>query len=125
MFPSNGPSDMMFTIFPIFFFIIFGLVAATFIYVLTKGISQWSSNNKQPVLVVPAKLIAKRTNVSQHVDNDSNSFNNSSTTYYLTFEFETKSRQEFRVNGEEYGLLIEGDTGKLKFQGTRYLGFER
>lgn len=125
MFPSNGPSDMMFTVFPVFFMAIFGLVALSFIYVFIKNISQWSSNNKQPVLVVPAKLIAKRTNVSHHIDNDSNSFNNSTTTYYLTFEFETKSRQEFRVNGEEYGLLIEGDTGNLKFQGTRYLGFER
>ena len=26
--------------------------------------------------------------------------------------------------GTEYGQLAEGDTGKLSFQGTRYLGFE-
>ena len=25
----------------------------------------------------------------------------------------------------DYGLLIQGDIGKLCFQGTRYLGFER
>ncbi|MBS7238901.1 MAG: DUF2500 family protein, partial [Acetatifactor sp.] len=27
--------------------------------------------------------------------------------------------------GEEYGMLAEGDCGKLSFQGTRYLSFER
>lgn len=31
---------------------------------------------------------------------------------------------EFTVEGSEYGMLIEGDHGKLTFQGTRYLGFE-
>jgi hypothetical protein len=32
---------------------------------------------------------------------------------------------ELQMQGQESGLLIEGDTGKLTFQGTRYLGFER
>ena len=32
---------------------------------------------------------------------------------------------ELQLQGHEYGLLIEGDKGKLTFQGTRYLGFER
>lgn len=29
------------------------------------------------------------------------------------------------VSGQEYGMLIEGDHGKLTFQGTRYLEFQR
>ena len=29
------------------------------------------------------------------------------------------------MDGDEYGLLVEGDQGLLTFQGTRYLGFER
>lgn len=32
---------------------------------------------------------------------------------------------EFEVDGSDYGLLMQGDIGKLSFQGTRYLGFER
>ncbi|MPN30867.1 hypothetical protein SDC9_178338 [bioreactor metagenome] len=32
---------------------------------------------------------------------------------------------EFRINSDEFGMLVEGDTGKLTFQGTRYKGFER
>jgi len=32
---------------------------------------------------------------------------------------------EFSVSGSEYGMLAEEDTGKLTFQGTRFLSFER
>ena len=28
-------------------------------------------------------------------------------------------------NHSDYGMLVEGDIGKLSFQGTRYLGFQR
>ena len=45
--------------------------------------------------------------------------------YFVTFEFESGDRVEMPVDGSEYGLLVEGDTGKLTFQGTRYLGFQR
>lgn len=45
--------------------------------------------------------------------------------YYVTFEVESGDRMELHVPGREYGQLAEGDKGKLSFQGTRYLGFER
>lgn len=32
---------------------------------------------------------------------------------------------EFKVSGSEYGVLAEGDFGKLSFQGSRYLNFVR
>ena len=48
-----------------------------------------------------------------------------STSYYATFQVESGDRMEFLINGREYGLLVEGDRGRLSFQGTRYLGFER
>jgi hypothetical protein len=60
-----------------------------------------------------------------HTDTDTFNHGHTTTTYYITFEVEGGSRMEFKVKGQEYGLLAEGDIGKLKFQGTRYLGFER
>ena len=48
-----------------------------------------------------------------------------STSYYVTFEVDSGDRMELCVSGEEYGMLVEGDCGKLSFQGTRYLSFER
>lgn len=47
------------------------------------------------------------------------------TTYYATFQVESGDRMELEVDDSDYGMLVEGDTGKLSFQGTRYLGFER
>ena len=44
---------------------------------------------------------------------------------FNSIEVESGDCVEFLVAGHEYGLLMEGDKGKLSFQGTRYLGFER
>jgi hypothetical protein len=32
---------------------------------------------------------------------------------------------EFAVSGNQYGMIAEGDFGRLTFQGTRFLSFER
>lgn len=48
-----------------------------------------------------------------------------STSYYAAFQVGSGDRMELHVGGAEYGMLAEGDAGKLTFQGTRYLGFER
>lgn len=48
-----------------------------------------------------------------------------STRHYATFQVESGDRMEFSITGREYGMLAEGDRGRLTFQGTRYLGFER
>ena len=31
----------------------------------------------------------------------------------------------YKRQGSDDGMLVRGDSGKLSFQGTRYLGFER
>ena len=43
----------------------------------------------------------------------------------MTFEFESGDRMEFAVPSDIYGLSVEGDRGKLTFQGTAFIGFER
>ena len=48
-----------------------------------------------------------------------------STTYFITFEFESEDRLEFRVSDKEFGMLAERDKGTLTFQGTRYIDFIR
>lgn len=112
--------------FSTFFFLIFGAIVVMIIFSLVKGVSQWSYNNKQPVLTVSSRVVSKRTHVSHHQNNTNGEFQNtSSTTYYITFEVESGDRLEFKVDGREFGQLAEGDEGMLKFQGTRYYGYER
>jgi hypothetical protein len=82
---------------------------------------------------VGATVVAKRAAVSNHHHHHNNphhhghtmSHTSSSTTYFATFEVESGDRMELKVPDNEYGMLVEGDIGKLTFQGTRYKGFER
>lgn len=122
-----GYGDIMFTIVPLMvtigFICVFGMIIVTAI----RGIKEWNKNNASPVLTVEATLVSKRTNVSHshHTDHDNMMHTSTSTTYYVTFEVASGDRMEFRIDGREYGMLLENDKGKLTFQGTRYLGFER
>ena len=115
----------MFNIFGILFAIGFVLVFGVFIVMFIKGIRQWGKNNKSPRLTVPATLIAKRTDISHHHHSGDHHHYHTSASYYATFQVESGDRMEFLLSGQEYGLLMEGDSGKLSFQGTRYLGFQR
>ena len=114
-------------LFPIFFIAIFGMVMFVFVNAAVKGIKEWKTNNASPRLNVDAKVVAKRTSVSHHQNSDGvgGMHSGTSTSYYATFEVESGDRMELHLSGREYGMLAEGDTGRLSFQGTRYLGFER
>ena len=119
---------MGFGLFQIMFSLVFILVIGMFIVMAVRGISQWNKNNRSPKLTVPATVVAKRTNVSHHHHNHGGNgmhHTSHSTSYYVTFQVESGDRMELHVAGHEFGLLVEGDQGKLTFQGTRYLGFER
>ena len=122
----------MFFGFDMMFNIVFIIIIASFVIIMVKGIGEWNKNNNSPRLTVPAKVVAKRTNVTNHsYANASDATGahgystSSSTWYYVTFQVESGDRIEFIVNGYEYGMLLEGDMGKLSFQGTRYLSFDR
>lgn len=112
-----------FTMFPIFFTIMFVIVIGMILFSVFKGVSTWSRNNAQPVLSVEARVVSKRTEQFQH-SHESN-HHAGHTTHYATFQVESGDRMEFSLAGKEFGLLAEGDMGKLTFQGTRYHGFER
>lgn len=97
-----------------------------------KAVSTWDKNNKSPRLTVDAQIMSKRIDVTYHRHVNAGDVTGahgyhtiSSTNYYVTFQVESGDRIEFSVKGSEYGMLAEGDTGKLSFQGTRYLCFER
>ena len=121
--------NIMFAVFPIIFSLMFLLVFGVVIFGLIKGISQWNKNNNSPRLTVPATVVAKRTNVSHHHHNHGvdhvGHHTSTSTSYDVTFQVESGDRMELHMAGNQYGLLVEGDRGKLTFQGTRFLSFER
>lgn len=119
MFGFNGFSGM--------FSLIFILVIGMIIFSLVKGVSEWSSNNKQPIIPVDSIVSSKRISVIHHNHNtgDNMMHSSTSTSYYVTFEFKNGERLELKLYGKEYGLISEGDRGILSFQGTRFISFER
>ncbi|MED1780538.1 DUF2500 domain-containing protein [Brevibacillus fortis] len=105
---------------PWWFLVIAGIIVLFILGAIINGIRIWMSNNASPILTQPAKIISKRTSTSGGGNDTS-----VSTYYYLTFELSNGERLEFHVKGSEYGLLVEGDTGILTYQGTRYKEFSR
>ena len=107
-------------IFLIFFGIIFTVIASASLYAIIKGLTTWSKNNASELRRVSAKVIAKRADVRGGSGDSS-----ATTHYYMTFELDTRERLEFDMRDQEYGLLVEGDSGTLTFQGSRYKSFVR
>ena len=128
---SNG-FDSMFRVFGIIGGIIFAAVIAVIIYIAVKAIRTKQKNDASPRLTVDARIVSKRTEVTTHQmpnagdPTGAHGYMTSTTTeYYATFQVESGDRMELNVPYNEYGMLAEGDRGRLSFQGTRFLSFER
>ena len=119
--------DVTFSIMQIIMLLVFVLVLGSIIVTLIRGVGEWNKNNQSPKLSVPAKVVSRRTAVSHHHHHQGNGMHHThtATSYYATFQVESGDRIEFLVSGTEYGMLAEGDSGELTFQGTRYLNFQR
>ena len=101
---------------PIFSLAIFGLAFGIIISRLVRDSKTNRKNDASPRLTSEAVVVTKRTHVwGVH----------SRTDYYATFQFESGDRLELKIPRDRFGYLVEGDTGKLHFQGTRFLDFQR
>lgn len=127
-----GGFDRSFGIFSLLGIGIFAVALFLFVYVLVRALRQHRINNQSPRLTVEARVVARRANtdISQHpvggdVTGGHGFTTSSTTTYYVTFEVESGDRMEFTVPQSQYGYIAEGDYGKLTFQGTRFLDFQR
>ena len=116
-----------FQLYQIMFLFVFGFALSSVLVTTIRGMKESNKNNHSPKLTVPAKVVAKRTNITRHRHGGANDIHHhhTTTTYYATFEVESGDRMELQLDGSEYGLMVEGDQGKLSFQGTRFLRFER
>ena len=131
--PFGG--GILFSVVPVIVVLGFILVIGLIIFRLIQGGREWSKNNNSPVLTMNAKVVAKRMAINRHTHHThhhnphhpghATHHTTSRVTYFATFEVESGDRLELKVPDKEYGMLVEGDTGRLTFQGTRYRGFER
>lgn len=122
--------DVMDSVFPVLFGLVFCLVMGMFIYAIVSNVKEKRANDAAPVLTVEALVKTKRMDTyhtSPTYDGDGHRTSSGSyhTSYYATFEVESGDRLELQVSDYEYGQLAEGDRGKLTFQRKRFLQFER
>ncbi len=121
-------SGLLSLLFTLIFLLAAGIIVAAFV----QGIRQWNKNNHSPRLTVDALVVARRADVSHHRHVNAGNHTGAhgyhtttSTTYRVTFQVDSGDRMELTVGGADYGQLVEGDRGRLTFQGTRFLGFQR
>ncbi len=119
------PNDVdLLSVIPTPFLVVGGIVVvvilAVFATIIVKGVGRWSRNNGSPVVTTMARLVTKR---SQAYGGSGES--RAGTAYFATFETPTGERFELPVPARESGLIAEGDTGQLTYQGTRYKSFAR
>ena len=111
-----GMFSIMEVLFPLFFLAFF----VVFFIILFRSLKQWNRNNHSPRLTVEATVVGRRGHRSGGGPNHS-----AHTSYYITFQVESGDRMELQIPANEYGYIVEGDKGRLTFQGTRFLSFER
>jgi hypothetical protein len=129
-FPSAsgfGSFDTVFTIVSVVIAIGFITVFTLIFYNLIRNAKVMKKNNNAPVLTTDATVVAKRADVihRRYSHNDMGYTTSSTTRYYVTFQVPSGDRMELQTQDFEYGLLVENDMGKLTFQGTHFLKFER
>ena len=111
--------------FPVMFTIVPLLMCAILLMGVFRTFKDWRHNEQSPRLTVPVTVVAKRTAYRRTMSDKRSTYANAHTNYFATFQVESGDRFELPLEGSQFGLLVEGDTGKLTFQGTRFLKFER
>ncbi len=71
----------LFMIVPIFIGLVFVIILVAILVAIAKGLAQWASNNRKPVVAAPARIVAKRLETSGSVS--STSGGSVSTRYYM------------------------------------------
>lgn len=97
--------------------------------ILTPVILRGIKNLRSPRLTVNAEIANKRIQKVRHVRkrHGTGTRVTHSNLYYITFQTENGSEIELWIRNRDkvYKALKIGDRGKLTYQGTKYLGFEK
>ena len=117
---------LMHQLMQILFLLVFLGAIGSVLVTIFRDLNQWNKNNHSPRLTVEAEVVEKRMQVRRRNTGNQGHMNyRTYTDYYATFQFESGDRLELKLADSEAGLIVEGDKGKLTFQGTRFISFQR
>lgn len=117
---------------PVFTLLVFAFVIGFIIYTISKSVKRERFNRSQPMLTVWAKVVSTRMDGRKpsiyedrrkvfHRHRTVRDYTN----YYATFEVESGDRMELLIPANEFGYLVQFETGELTFQGKEFLRFVR
>ena len=75
--------------------------------IIVKTVSEKARNSRFPATSVAVKVVGRREHVSGGVNTGH------FTSYFATFEDGAGNRVELRLSGSQYGMIAEGDFGRL------------
>ena len=113
---------------PIFFPLLSFIIMAIIVFgvIFFTMIKQWNKNRYSPKLVVNAKVVEKRIKISKFLNQGGEIPRDEEfESCYVIFQLDNGEQIELWVKRSIYLKLSKGDRGKLSFQGTKYLGFEK
>ena len=102
------------------FILFFGVLSCIFL----KRVIKSQKNRQQPILLDNAVVISKRTKIT-HQRIATTQVYHKVVKCYITFQLDNGIREEFLVTDKDYGIIMENDRGKLKYQGTDFISFVR
>ena len=120
----QNADDLFSEIYTIIMAILLCVALLILVLSIVRILVPWIKDRQSDIMNIQAIVLSKRSNEDVFSDIRTVTIN-THTYYYVTFLIKGGIQMEFRVPGEEYGMLAKGDSGKLTFQGRSYLGFER
>lgn len=97
-------------------FVLFAVAFIVITVFILRAIGLSKKNTAFPRIETSAKIIGRRTAIMPSSDMHRNM-------YFITFEFSTGDRAEYRVTEDTYGYFVEGDEGTLTIRGTEFISF--
>ncbi len=114
--------ELIMTIFKILAAVVGLLLAAT--VVLVVGCIIWvfyrqAKDNASPVLEEMSTVVTKHTRQTY------TSYKRKKNSFFIAFQLEGGKKIGMAVPGPHFAQLMEGDVGRVRHQGSRYMGFLR
>ncbi len=107
-------------------FIVMFIIVFGFIIVIVS--LQWIRNKRSPRVVTMATISAKTIDeyhTSEPFESGMGMKDEVLPIYYIIFSLEGGDSVKLRVSKLKYDKLKKGSTGKLTFQGEKYISFEK
>ena len=111
----------------LFLFLLFTVIGGI-VAIIAVGVVRKKKNDRAQKTVTGATVLSKQVTTQRHpVAGDTSGAHGTTTfhTYQAVFLTADHVQRTFIVDDSTYEQLTEGEHGRLTYQGTRFLGFER